>query len=62
MPQDVPHADLLGPLALEGPPVPAAPVEQKDQKLLPAVEVNHEPAGPLALATIDDNPNSVQVL
>ncbi|RRT77425.1 hypothetical protein B296_00028636 [Ensete ventricosum] len=65
VPQDTPSADLLGdllgPLAIEGPPVPTVPVEQKDKNLLSALEATSEEAGPLALATVDDQPNSVQV-
>ncbi|KAJ8499682.1 hypothetical protein OPV22_010234 [Ensete ventricosum] len=64
VPQDTPSADLLGdllgPLAIEGPPVPTVPVEQKDKNLLSALEATSEEAGPLALATVDDQPNSVQ--
>ncbi|WOL06225.1 AP-2 complex subunit alpha-1-like [Canna indica] len=64
VPQEVSSADLLGdllgPLAIEGPPVPAGPVEQKDQSLLSALEATPEAAGPLALAIVDDQPNSIQ--
>ncbi|KAM3262936.1 hypothetical protein ACQJBY_053221 [Aegilops geniculata] len=47
-------ADLLGPLAIEGPP---AAVEQ-----IPAqgLEANQSPVGDLALATLEDQSNSVQ--
>lgn len=65
-PQDVPSpdllGDLLGPLAIEGPAVPAAPVEQKARNLLSTLEATPEAAGTLALATTDDHSNSVQVL
>lgn len=65
VPQDAPSADLLGdllgPLAIEGPQVPTVPGEQKDKNLLSALEATPEEAGPLALATVDDQPNSVQV-
>ncbi|XP_074573018.1 AP-2 complex subunit alpha-1-like [Curcuma longa] len=64
VPQDVQSADLLGdllgPLAIEGPPSPAVPAEHKDRSLLSALEGTPEAAGPLALATVDDQPNSVQ--
>ncbi|CAL9153946.1 unnamed protein product [Musa hybrid cultivar] len=64
VPQDAPSADLLGdllgPLAIEGPQVPTVPGEQKDKNLLSALEATPEEAGPLALATVDDQPNSVQ--
>ncbi|XP_042451765.1 AP-2 complex subunit alpha-1-like isoform X1 [Zingiber officinale] len=64
VPQEVHPADLLGdllgPLAIEGPPAPAVPAEHKDQNLLSTPEATPDAAGPLALATVDDQPNSVQ--
>jgi AP-2 complex subunit alpha len=48
-------ADLLGPLAIEGPPA----VEQYPAQRL---DVNQSPVGDLALATLEDQSNSVQVL
>lgn len=47
-------ADLLGPLAIEGPP---AAVEQNPVQ---GLEANESPVGDLALATLDDQSNSVQ--
>jgi AP-2 complex subunit alpha len=47
-------ADLLGPLAIEGPP---AAVEQNSVQ---GLEANQTPIGDLALATLDDQSNSVQ--
>ncbi|ONL92842.1 AP-2 complex subunit alpha-2 [Zea mays] len=52
-PGDLLLADLLGPLAIEGPPA----VEQNPAQGLNA---NQSPAGDLALATLDDQSNSVQ--
>jgi AP-2 complex subunit alpha len=49
-------ADLLGPLAIEGPP---AAVEQNPVQVL---EANQTPIGDLALATLDDQSSAVQVL
>ncbi|TVU48647.1 hypothetical protein EJB05_08288 [Eragrostis curvula] len=46
-------ADLLGPLAIEGPP----PVEQHPAQVS---EANQSSVGDLALATLDDQSNSVQ--
>ncbi|URE08159.1 Alpha adaptin AP2, C-terminal domain, partial [Musa troglodytarum] len=64
VPQDVPPADLLGdlvgPLAINGSPVAAIPVEQRNQNLLSVLEATPEAAGPLALATVDNQPNSIQ--
>jgi AP-2 complex subunit alpha len=48
-------ADLLGPLAIEGPP----PVEQHPTQ---GLEANQSSVGDLALATLEDQSNSVQVL
>lgn len=48
-------ADLLGPLAIEGPP---AAVEQNPVQ---GLETNQSPVGDLALATLEDQSNSVQV-
>jgi AP-2 complex subunit alpha len=48
-------ADLLGPLAIEGPPA----VEQNPTQ---GLNSNQSPVGDLALATLDDQSNSVQVL
>ncbi|EEC74378.1 hypothetical protein OsI_09703 [Oryza sativa Indica Group] len=47
-------ADLLGPLAIEGPP---AAVEQNPVQ---GLETNQSPVGDLALATLEDQSNSVQ--
>uniref|UniRef100_R7WC91 AP-2 complex subunit alpha n=1 Tax=Aegilops tauschii TaxID=37682 RepID=R7WC91_AEGTA len=47
-------ADLLGPLAIEGPP---AAVEQTPAQ---GLEANQSPVGDLALATLEDQSNSVQ--
>jgi AP-2 complex subunit alpha len=47
-------ADLLGPLAIEGPP---AAVEQNPVQ---GLEANESPVGDLALATLEDQSNSVQ--
>ncbi|KAG8073123.1 hypothetical protein GUJ93_ZPchr0006g41796 [Zizania palustris] len=47
-------ADLLGPLAIEGPP---AAVEQNPVQ---GLEANQSPVGDLALATLEDQSNSVQ--
>jgi AP-2 complex subunit alpha len=49
-------ADLLGPLAIEGPP---AAVEQNPVQ---GLEANESPIGDLALATLEDQSNSLQVL
>lgn len=49
-------ADLLGPLAIEGPP---AAVEQNPVQ---GLEANQSSVGDLALATLEDQSNSVQVL
>lgn len=49
-------ADLLGPLAIEGPP---AAVEQTPVQ---GLDANQSPVGDLALATLEDQSNSVQVL
>lgn len=51
--------DLLGPLAIEGPPGAAAPTEQH---VIPASEGDPNPADALALAPVDEQTNSVQVL
>uniref|UniRef100_A0A0D3FCW6 AP-2 complex subunit alpha n=1 Tax=Oryza barthii TaxID=65489 RepID=A0A0D3FCW6_9ORYZ len=48
-------ADLLGPLAIEGPP---AAVEQNPVQ---GLETNQSPVGDLALATLEDQSNSVQI-
>jgi AP-2 complex subunit alpha len=48
-------ADLLGPLAIEGPP----PVEQHPPQ---GLEANQSSVGDLALATLEDQSKSVQVL
>lgn len=48
-------ADLLGPLAIEGPPA----VEQYPAQ---GLDTNQSPVGDLALATLEDQSNSVQVL
>lgn len=47
-------ADLLGPLAIEGPP---AAVEQNPVQ---GLDANESPVGDLALATLEDQSNSVQ--
>jgi AP-2 complex subunit alpha len=47
-------ADLLGPLAIEGPP---GAVEQNPVQ---GLEANQSPVGDLALATLEDQSNSVQ--
>ncbi|XP_065039186.1 AP-2 complex subunit alpha-2 isoform X3 [Musa acuminata AAA Group] len=64
VPQDVPPADLLGdllgPLAINGSPATAVPVEQRNQNLLSVVEATPEAAGSLALTTVDNQPNSIQ--
>lgn len=49
--------DLLGPLAIEGPP--AVPTEEH---AIPATEGDPNPADALALAPVDEQKNSVQVL
>ncbi|XP_072962423.1 AP-2 complex subunit alpha-2-like isoform X1 [Typha angustifolia] len=49
--------DLLGPLAIEGPP--AAAVSPADN-LISGLEATPNSVGPLALATLDDQSNSVQ--
>lgn len=49
--------DLLGPLAIEGPPGAAAPTEQH---VIPASEGDPNPADALALAPVDEQTNSVQ--
>ncbi|KAJ9699397.1 hypothetical protein PVL29_008136 [Vitis rotundifolia] len=49
--------DLLGPLAIEGPPGAAAPTEQH---AIPASEGDPNPADALALAPVDEQTNSVQ--
>lgn len=54
-PGDLLLADLLGPLAIEGPPA----VEQNPTQ---GLNSNRSPVGDLALATLDDQSNSVQVL
>ncbi|CAL9752652.1 unnamed protein product [Musa acuminata subsp. burmannicoides] len=64
VPQDVPPSDLLGdllgPLAINGSPATAVPVEQRNQNLLSVVEATPEAAGSLALTTFDNQPNSIQ--
>ncbi|RVX20387.1 AP-2 complex subunit alpha-1 [Vitis vinifera] len=50
--------DLLGPLAIEGPPGAAAPTEQH---VIPASEGDPNPADALALAPVDEQTNSVQM-
>jgi AP-2 complex subunit alpha len=47
-------ADLLGPLAIEGPPAEQHPAQ--------GLEANQSSVGDLALATLEDQSNSVQVL
>ncbi|RWW31566.1 hypothetical protein BHE74_00043703, partial [Ensete ventricosum] len=65
VPQAVPPADLLGdllgPLAINGSPAIAVPVEQRNQNLLSVLEATPEAASPLALTTIDNQPDSIQV-
>nr|XP_019705763.1 AP-2 complex subunit alpha-1 isoform X2 [Elaeis guineensis] len=60
-PEPTPSADLLGdllgPLAMEGPP--AAPVSG-EKNMISALEATPDAAGALALATVGDQSNSVQ--
>ncbi|XP_010933729.1 AP-2 complex subunit alpha-2 [Elaeis guineensis] len=49
--------DLLGPLAIEGPPAAAVSAEQN---MVPGLEATPDAAGALALATVGDQSNSVQ--
>lgn len=53
--------DLLGPLAIEGPPAAAA-AASTEQNPLAGLEAAPNSVGALALATLDDQANSVQVL
>ncbi|XP_072988397.1 AP-2 complex subunit alpha-2-like [Typha latifolia] len=49
--------DLLGPLAIEGPSAGAVPAEQN---LISGLDATTTAAGPLALATLDDQSSSIQ--
>jgi len=51
--------DLLGPLAIEGPPSAAVVAEQN---LVPGGDATPEAIGALALATVGEESNAVQVL
>lgn len=50
--------DLLGPLAIEGPPAAAVSAEQN---IISGLDATPDAAGALALATVGDQSNSVQV-